>query len=113
MTCVSAERITPVVGFIRPNTSVLGSALPTSFIKDKRQDLLPLGHSGPKGSTQVGWEQMDAPLERGNWTILAPSPVRWSSNNAMPKVMTREDMDTVRDQFMRCAEYASNGLRHA
>ena len=65
-----------------------------------------LGHSGPKGSTQVGWEQMDAPLDQGNWTILAPSPIPWSSSNAMPKVMTREDMDIVRDQFVRAAEYA-------
>src|SRR5262249_11883549 len=29
-----------------------------------------LGHSGPKGSTQLGWEEMDATLPSGNWEIL-------------------------------------------
>src|SRR6185503_18691136 len=40
-----------------------------------------LGHSGPKGSTQLGWETMDAPLVRGNWEVMAPSPVAWSRDN--------------------------------
>jgi len=26
-----------------------------------------LGHSGRKGSTQLGWERIDHPLESGNW----------------------------------------------
>ena len=28
---------------------------------------LQLGHSGPKGSTKLGWEGMDEPLDEGNW----------------------------------------------
>ena len=36
---------------------------------------LQLGHSGRKGSTQLGWEEMDHPLPEGNWPILAPSPL--------------------------------------
>src|SRR5258708_7519787 len=32
-----------------------------------------LGHSGRKGSTQLGWERMDHPLEFGNWDLVAPS----------------------------------------
>ncbi len=65
---------------------------------------LQLGHSGPKGSTQLGWEEMDAPLKDGNWEILAPSPVAWSDRNQVPKEMTRADMDQVRDQFVAAAE---------
>jgi anthraniloyl-CoA monooxygenase len=38
-----------------------------------------LGHSGAKGSTQLGWETMDAPLPSGNWTVMAPSAVAWSA----------------------------------
>ena len=39
---------------------------------------LQLGHSGPKGSTQLGWEEMDAPLKDGNWPLLSASEVPWS-----------------------------------
>ena len=39
---------------------------------------LQLGHSGPKGSTKLGWEGMDEPLDAGNWEVIAPSPVPWS-----------------------------------
>src|SRR5262245_41801157 len=65
-----------------------------------------LGHSGPKGSTQLGWEAMDAPLASGNWEVMGPSPVAWSPANAMPRQMTRGDMDRVRDEFVRSARMA-------
>ena len=39
---------------------------------------LQLGHSGPKGSTKVGWEGYDVPLESGNWPVMAASDVAWS-----------------------------------
>jgi anthraniloyl-CoA monooxygenase len=60
---------------------------------------LQLGHSGPKGSTQLGWEEMDAPLAEGNWEVIAPSPVPWSPRNQIPRAMTRDDMAVVRDAF--------------
>ena len=65
-----------------------------------------LGHSGPKGSTQLGWETMDAPLPSGNWTVMAPSAVAWSAENQAPRAMTRADMDRVRDEFVRSAQMA-------
>jgi anthraniloyl-CoA monooxygenase len=65
-----------------------------------------LGHSGPKGSTQLGWETMDAPLRQGNWEIIAPSPVPWSPANQVPREMTRADMDAVRDAFVAATEMA-------
>ena len=34
-----------------------------------------LGHSGRKGSTQLGWERMDHPLESGNWPVVSASPI--------------------------------------
>ena len=36
-----------------------------------------LGHSGPKGSTQVGWEAPDEPLPEGNWPLLAASALAY------------------------------------
>ncbi len=37
---------------------------------------LQLGHAGRKGSTQLGWQEADHPLSRGNWPLvgaLAPA----------------------------------------
>jgi anthraniloyl-CoA monooxygenase len=65
-----------------------------------------IGHAGAKGSTQLGWEIMDAPLLDGNWPLMAASDVAWSKDNQTPKAMTREDMDLVRDQFVAAAEMA-------
>src|SRR3546814_18343300 len=67
---------------------------------------LQLGHAGAKGSTQVGWETMDAPLTDGNWTLLSASDVAWSDGNATPVPMTRADMDRIRDQFVAATRIA-------
>jgi len=66
---------------------------------------LQLGHSGPKGSTQLGWEKMDAPLSAGNWELIAPSPMPWSPYNQVPRAMTRDDMDAARDAFITATQY--------
>jgi anthraniloyl-CoA monooxygenase len=66
-----------------------------------------LGHSGPKGSTQLGWETPDAPLPEGNWQVIGPSPVAWSPRNQVPREMSRADMDAVRDEFVGAASMAA------
>jgi anthraniloyl-CoA monooxygenase len=68
---------------------------------------LQLGHSGPKGSTQLGWQQMDAPLPDGNWELIAPSPVPWSPYNHVPRAMTRDDMDAVREAFVTATQHGA------
>lgn len=68
---------------------------------------LQLGHSGPKGSTKLGWEGMDQPLDEGNWELLAPSPVPWSPNNQTPREMTEADMDAVEAAFVQATERAA------
>ncbi len=65
-----------------------------------------IGHSGRKGSTQVGWEEMDAPLPDGNWELISASPIPWSERNATPREMTRADMDAVTAQFVAAARMA-------
>jgi anthraniloyl-CoA monooxygenase len=67
---------------------------------------LQLGHSGLKGSTKLGWDGMDEPLDAGNWEIIAPSPIPWSPRNQVPRAMTRPDMDAVRDAFVQATRYA-------
>ena len=66
-----------------------------------------LGHSGPKGSTQLGWETMDAPLRErqlGGDGALARAVV--AATTRCRAQMTRADMDEVRDEFVRAAEMA-------
>ena len=66
-----------------------------------------LGHSGRKGSTQLGWERMDHPLEQGNWPLVSASPIAYlEGESQVPREMTRADMDRIRDDFVRSAKYA-------
>ena len=61
---------------------------------------LQLGHAGPKGSTKLGWEGGDEPLDEGNWPLIAPSAVKWDETNQMPREMDRADMDRVTSEFV-------------
>lgn len=67
---------------------------------------LQLCHAGRKASTKLMWEGMDEPLDDGNWPIIAPSPIPYTERNQVPREMTRDDMDTVRDDFVRSVERA-------
>jgi len=62
---------------------------------------LQLGHAGPKGSTQLGWEASDEPLREGNWPLIAPSAIAYGPTNQVPRAMTRADMDRVTEEFIR------------
>ncbi len=66
-----------------------------------------LGHSGPKGSTQLGWQDVDAPLTGGNWPLLGASAIPWSDDNQTPAAMTRIDMDQVIREFVAATEMAA------
>lgn len=103
MTCVSpTARITPGCAGMYAPAHVVGWRRVTDFVhaRTEAKICLQLGHSGGKGSTQLGWEKMDAPLEAGNWPTMAASDVAWSAANPAPRPMTRADMDAVRDQFV-------------
>ena len=64
---------------------------------------LQLGHAGPKGSTQLGWQDADEPLEEGNWPLIAASRVAYGPTNQKPRQMTRRTMDRVKAQFVAAA----------
>ena len=69
-----------------------------------------LGHSGRKGSTQLGWERMDHPiaLEDKNWPLMSASPLPWfDGESQVPREMTRADMDRIRDEFVAATRRAA------
>jgi anthraniloyl-CoA monooxygenase len=66
-----------------------------------------IGHAGRKGSTQRGWETMDAPLASGNWPLISASAEAWSAQNAVPREMTQADMDAVAAQFVAATQMAA------
>ncbi len=68
---------------------------------------LQLGHSGPKGSTRVGWEGADEPLASGNWPLMAASGVAYGPQNQVPRAMTRADMDLLTQQFVQATRRAA------
>lgn len=109
MTCVAPEgRITPgCTGLYAPEHEAAWKRV-VDFIhaETDAKIAVQLGHSGPKGSTQLGWEEMDAPLADGNWQVMGPSPVSWSPANQIPREMERTDMDAVKAQFVQAAAMA-------
>ena len=67
-----------------------------------------LGHAGPKGSTRVPWEGEDLPLESDNWPLLSASPEQYIDGvSDWSHAMTRDDMDRVREDFVRSTRFAA------
>jgi anthraniloyl-CoA monooxygenase len=109
MTCVSAQgRISPGCTGLYEESHERAWRHLVDFVhaETEAKIAIQLGHSGLKGSTQLGWEVSDAPLQHDNWEVIGPSEVPWSPDNQVPRAMTRADMDRVRDEFVRSAEMA-------
>ena len=109
MTCVSAEgRISPgCPGLYAPEHEVAWLRL-TDFVHAETHAKIccQIGHSGRKGSTQLGWEEGDAPLAEGNWPVMSASAIPWSSANQVPRAMDRSDMERVCTEFVTATEMA-------
>jgi anthraniloyl-CoA monooxygenase len=66
---------------------------------------LQLGHSGRKGSTQLGWEQADYPLPTDNWPIISASPLQYIEGvSQTPKEATEDDITQITAQFVTAAQ---------
>ena len=95
ITCVSADaRISPgCAGMYSPEHETAWRRIVDYVHRETPAKIaLQLGHAGPKGSTQRGWEHADEPLpapER-NWPLIAPSALAYGPRNAVPRAMTRE-----------------------
>jgi len=106
MTCVAPDaRISPGCAGMYRDEHLAGWKRIVDFVHANTPAKigLQLGHAGPKGSTQVGWESPDEPLATGNWPLIGPSPIPFGERNAVPREMTRADMDRVIEQFVRAA----------
>ncbi len=110
MTCVSPQgRITPGCTGLWNETQRNAWRRIVDFVhtQSAAKICMQLGHSGRKGSTQLGWQEMDRPLPAGNWPVLAPSPLPYVPGiSQVPQEMNRADMDHVREQFVRAARFA-------
>lgn len=109
MTDISREaRISPgCAGMYRPEHVAAWKRI-VEFVHDNTEAKigLQLGHAGRKGSTRLAWEGMDEPLESGNWEIVGPSPIPYFPHSQVPREMNRDDMDAVRNDFVRAAKMA-------
>src|SRR5262249_55078485 len=69
---------------------------------------LQLGHAGRKGATKLMWEGIDEPLPEGAWPIISASPLPYFPYSAVPREMTRADMDQVIADYLAATK---RGLR--
>ena len=110
MTCVSPEgRITPGCTGLYSEKHELAWKKIIDFIHLETEAKIScqIGHSGRKGSTQLGWEEMDVPLKADNWSIISASSIPWSDSNAVPEEMTEQKMEEVLKQFVSSTEMAN------
>ena len=110
MTCPSPEaRISP------GDTGLWNEAQAAAFKRivdfchahSKAKLCMQLGHSGRKGSTQLGWERMDHPLERDNWPVVSASPIPYyEGTSQVPLELDRKGMAQIVRQFEKSTRYA-------
>ena len=104
----SAGRITPGCAGIYTDEQEAAWKRVVEYVHDFSdcKIALQLGHAGRKGSTKVGWEGYDMPLDEGNWELLAPSPIKWDKINQVPREMTEQDFDQVLQEFVEATKRA-------
>ena len=116
MTCVSPEaRITlGCTGMYATSTSRRGAASPAFVHDGSREDLpsaRPLGSQRLREAAVGGGD--DSRSSRRTGRSSRPRRFRIPPQMQVPREMTRDDMDRVRDQFVRATRMAIDaGLRH-
>ncbi len=112
MTCPSADaRITPGCPGLWTDEHEAGFKKLVNFVHQNSASkiALQLGHAGRKGSTQLGWQKMDYPLEDdgANWPLYSASPIPYMDGiSDTPHEMTRTDMDRIKDDFVQATKRA-------
>jgi anthraniloyl-CoA monooxygenase len=118
MACISPDaRITPACSGLWNGAQAAGWKRIVDYIRRETPAKIgiQLGHAGPKGATRVPWEGENEPLadgthdgtDAGGWPLIAPSALAWSPKNAVPRAMTRRDMNRVRGEFVRATKRAA------
>ena len=115
MTCTSADaRITPGCPGLWDTGQREGWKRIVDFVHSNSDAkiALQIGHAGAKGSTRLGWEGIDLPLDESgqarNWPLISASPAQYLDGvSAWSRAMTRDDMDRVRDDFVHTTRLAA------
>ncbi len=116
MTCVSpGGRITPGCTGLYANEHVDAWKRLVDFVHrhTDAKIAMQIGHSGRKGSTQVGWRRMDWPLEEEdvepNWPLVSASAIAYQPGiNQVPRAATRDDLNAFIEQFCNSAIMADD-----
>jgi anthraniloyl-CoA monooxygenase len=113
MTCVSPDaRITPGCPGLWNDTQREAWKRIVDYVHTHTDAkiAMQLGHAGAKGSTNAPWQDdgADRPLRLGNWPLISASAVPYLDDGAVPRAMTRADMDRVRDDFVAAARRAAD-----
>ena len=112
MSCVSADaRITPGCAGIWNEAQTAAWKRIVDFVHANSQAkmALQIGHAGRKGSTKLAWDGIDQPLDAGNWSLLAPSPLPYvAGTSQVPREMTRTDMERVKADFVAATRRAAS-----
>ncbi len=107
MTCVSAEgRITHGCAGLYNDKQQAAWKRIVDWMHANGSGLvgLQVGHAGRKGSCTLPW-QGDRPLKDDTaWETLAPSALPFRAGEALPRAMTREDMDRVTNEHVAMVE---------
>ena len=110
MTCVAPEgRITPGCTGLWNETQRDAFRRIADFChaNSKAKLCMQIGHSGRKGSTQLGWEKMDHPLESGNWPLVSASPIPYGKESQIPRELTKGEMKNIIVQFEKTTRLAN------
>jgi anthraniloyl-CoA monooxygenase len=111
MTCPSPEaRISPGDTGLWNETQRDAFKRIVEFCKNnsKAKMCMQLGHSGRKGSTQLGWQRMDYPLERGNWPVVSASPLPYYEGvSQVPIELDRKGMEKIVADFQKSTVFAN------
>ena len=109
MTCVSAQgRITPGCPGLYDRAHEAGWTRLVDFVHEFTDAKIccQIGHAGRKGSTRIGWEGMDQPLDEGNWGLVSASEIAWSERNQVPAAMNEEQMTLIASEFVAATRMA-------
>ncbi len=112
MTCPSAEaRITTgCTGFWNDEQEAAWKRI-VDFVHETSDTkiCMQLGHAGRKGSTQLGWEEMDIPRPRDNWPLMSASPIPYIDGvSQTPDEMSSAQMQEVLDSFVAATRRSHN-----
>ncbi|MFZ6846749.1 bifunctional salicylyl-CoA 5-hydroxylase/oxidoreductase [Undibacterium sp. RuRC25W] len=112
MTCVSADaRITPACPGLYTEEQTIAWKRIVDFVHSNTDAkiAMQLGHAGAKGSTKVGWEGIDHPLNSDNWPLISASEQQYlPSVSQLARAATRADMDRVINDFVKATKATSH-----